>query len=181
MRSMKYVAAVLFVLALVQPALVSAHAKLISSNPANGAALAAMPATIVAVYDEELKTIGPFITVTNAAGQQVDAGDSKVDLNDVDHKTIMATLKPGLGAGTYTIHWQAITADDNGVTQGTIVFTVQGTGTTVPAVSTTQATSSAPNLPNTGNAAQELGWLCALALILGLFGLAVRSRSAHRS
>ncbi len=159
MRSMKYVMVLLVILALMQPVRVSAHATLISSDPANGAVLTAIPATIVARFDEELKTTGPVITVTNGAGQQVDAGDGKVDLNDIDHKSMVATLKPGLGDGIYTIHWQAITADDGGVTQGTITFTVQGTVATQPALSTTPAASAASNLPDTGRDATGPGWL----------------------
>ncbi|MBA3945079.1 MAG: copper resistance protein CopC [Herpetosiphonaceae bacterium] len=181
MRSMKYMAAVLFVLALAQPALVSAHAKLVSSNPANGAVLTTMPSHIVAIFDEELKATGPSIFVTNAAGKQVDAGDGKVDLNDVDHKTLAVTLKPGLGAGTYTIHWQAITADDNGVTNGEITFTVQGPAVRQPSSGTTPTTSSAPTLPSTGSSAPQFGWLYALALTLGLLGWTVRRRSAYQS
>src|SRR5262245_5040648 len=89
----------------------SAHAKLVSSDPAAGAKLTAAPAKVTLVFDEEIsdKATESFFNVTDASGANV--GTGKLDTADLDHKTLSGSLKAGLSDGVYTVAWQTITTD----------------------------------------------------------------------
>ena len=102
----------------------SAHAKLVSSNPAAGTKLATAPAKVTLVFDEEIsdKATESFFNVANEAGAAV--GGGKLDTTDLDHKTLSGTLDSGLGDGVYTVKWQTITTDDNGKSEGSFSFGV---------------------------------------------------------
>jgi methionine-rich copper-binding protein CopC len=102
----------------------SAHAKLVSSDPAAGTNLSAAPAKITLVFDEEISAAenDSFFKVTDESGASVGIG--KLDNTDLDHKTVSGTLKAGLGAGVYTVAWQTITSDDNGKSEGSFKFGV---------------------------------------------------------
>jgi methionine-rich copper-binding protein CopC len=102
----------------------SAHAKLVSSDPAAGTKLTTAPAKVTLVFDEEIsdKATESFFNVTNEAGAAV--GSGKLDTADLDHKTLSGALNSGLGDGIYTVTWQTITTDDNGKSEGSFAFGV---------------------------------------------------------
>ncbi|NWF79349.1 MAG: copper resistance protein CopC [Chloroflexi bacterium] len=136
-----------------------AHADLISSNPAAGARLAAAPATITLVFSEELKPEGNLVTVTDASGAQVGAGDTALDLNDPGRVSLTVSLKPGLGDGVYTVNWTNASTDGHAET-GSFTFTVGAAAAAAPGL---PATGAATAIPATGLLA-----LAAAALVLGL-------------
>jgi methionine-rich copper-binding protein CopC len=176
----------------------SAHAKLVSSDPAAGANLSAAPAKITLVFDEEIsdKETDSFFKVTDEAGASV--GTGKLDNTDLDHKTLSGALKAGLGAGVYTVAWQTITSDDNGKSEGSFKFGVNkdpgaqptaaphdeeptAAATSAPAAGAARPTAapaaggSAPaTLPNTGADTPNLtGYFLLGALLLLAAGLAL--------
>jgi LPXTG-motif cell wall-anchored protein len=102
----------------------SAHAKLVSSNPAAGTKLTAAPAKVTLVFSEEIsaKPDESNFTVTDAQGNEV--GKGQLDNTDLDHKTQSGTLKAGLSDGVYTVKWNAVTPDDNGHSNGSFTFGV---------------------------------------------------------
>ena len=102
----------------------SAHAKLVSSDPAAGAKLTKAPSKVSLVFSEEIsdKQADSNFTVTDETGAVV--GNGKLDTTDLDHKTQSGTLKAGLGDGVYTVKWNALTTDDNGHTEGSFTFGV---------------------------------------------------------
>jgi copper resistance protein C len=160
MRRISLIIAVLAaVLAL--PGLVSAHAKLVSSNPEDGATLAAAPATITLTFDSELESEGTTLAVTDGSGATVDQGDGGVDLGDTERKTMTVSLKSGLGAGSYTATWTLIGDDGHEVT-GAISFTV-GAATAPPPAAPSNSPAENAALPATGGANLPL-WLAAVAL-----------------
>jgi copper resistance protein C len=160
MRRISLIIAVLAaVLAL--PGLVSAHAKLVSSNPADGATLAAAPATITLTFDSELESAGAALVVTDASGAVVDTGDGGVDLGDTERKTMKVSLKSGLGAGDYTATW-TLTGDDGHEVTGAISFSVSP-ASPPPAAAPSDSPAENAALPATGGANLPL-WLAALAL-----------------
>jgi methionine-rich copper-binding protein CopC len=118
-----------------------AHATLESSDPAEGESVAT-PYVMVARYDEELSPVGSSIVVRDAGGNVVAQGGVAQD----DSFTMIVEL-PLLAPGPYAAHWIAITADDNGKTQGDINFMViaasPSAGPTATPI-TTVATSGAP-------------------------------------
>ncbi len=143
-----------------------AHANLVSADPADGARLAAAPATITLVFSEELKPEGNLITVTAASGDQVDAGDTTLDLNDPSRTTLTVSLRGGLGDGTYTVRWKNASTDGH-AEEGTLSFTVGA------------AAAAAPRLPATGAATNApAAGLLALAAAALLLGLSLRRRGA---
>jgi methionine-rich copper-binding protein CopC len=181
----------------------SAHAELVSSDPAAGAKLTAAPAKVTLVFSEEIsaKADETYFTVKDEQGNQV--GKGQLDNTDLDHKTQSATLTAGLGDGIYTVTWYAVTTDDNGHTDGNFTFGVnkdpgvQPTAKPEPteamaeptatpatagaAVKPTAAPTGAANpatLPKTGESAPNLsGYFLLGAIILLAAGMALlRSR-----
>jgi copper resistance protein C len=123
----------------------SAHAKLVSSDPAAGTKLTAAPAKVTLVFDEEIsdQATESFFNVTDAAGATV--GSGKLDTTDLDHKTLSGALKSGLGDGIYTVKWQTITSDDNGKSEGSFSFGVnQDPGAQPTAAPHDQAPTATP-------------------------------------
>lgn len=143
-----------------------AHAELVSSDPADGARLAAAPAKITLVFSQELEPDGNLITVTDAAGNQVDAGDTTLDLNDPERKTLTVSLRSGLGDGAYTVSWKNASVDGHSE-EGTLSFTV-GAATAAP--TTLPATGTPGGVPMAG--------LLALAAALLALGLSLRRQAA---
>jgi len=101
-----------------------AHAKLVRADPAPKAVVAAAPKIVRLWFNEELASKGSTVTVVDARGQRVDDGKGRLDLDDLDRKSIIAGLKP-LAKGTYTVKWVAVSADDRFVARGTFRFTIR--------------------------------------------------------
>jgi copper resistance protein C len=94
-----------------------AHASLVESDPVAGASITT-PYVVVLRFDEELKPIDSSVVVRDASGTAVGDGTT------VEDNFTMAVELPQLPLGAYTAHWIAITADDNGKTQGDVTFNV---------------------------------------------------------
>ena len=180
----------------------SAHAELVSSDPASGANLTAAPSKVTLVFSEEIsdQESESNFTVTDESGATV--GSGKLDTADLDHKTMSGALKSGLGDGIYTVTWQTITPDDNGHSDGSFTFGVnkdpgaqptadheQEEATAAPAATASARPTSAPvsptaapaggappsTLPTTGENGPNLSaYLLAGAAILLVGGLALR-------
>ena len=173
----------------------SAHAKLVSSDPAAGANRTAAPAKVTLKFSEEIsdKATDSFFTVTDEKGAEV--GKGTLDNTDVDHATLSGALNSGLGSGVYTVTWQTITPDDQGKSQGSFTFgvnkapgaqptaaahseeqpTAAATGAAQPTTAAHSHDESPSTLPKTGGSDVPLSsiFLAAAALLL-VGGLALR-------
>jgi copper transport protein len=100
----------------------SAHASVVSSDPADGSRLKAVPHQVTITFDESvsLGNLG-YLHVTDAKGRRVDTGTASHPGGD-DAK-IAATLRGGLGDGTYTESFRVISADSHPVA-GVVRFVV---------------------------------------------------------
>jgi copper transport protein len=100
----------------------SAHASVVSSDPADGSRLKAVPHQVTITFDESvsLGNLG-YLHVTDAKGRRVDTGTASHPGGD-DTK-IAATLRGGLGDGTYTESFRVISADSHPVA-GVVRFVV---------------------------------------------------------
>jgi LPXTG-motif cell wall-anchored protein len=136
-----------------------AHAELVSSDPAAGTKLTKAPAKVTLIFSEEIDDQGSSFTVTDA--KKATVGTGKLDLNDLDHKTLTGTLNAGLGDGVYTVAWDVLTSDDEAEESGTFTFGVNADPgaqpTAVPeeeatAVPTTAATPAPTTRPTTAAA-----------------------------
>jgi copper transport protein len=144
--------AIVFLFALTAT-MVSAHALLVRSEPADGEILEESPAQVVAWFSEELDSSQSGLRVFDVQDRQLDKGDGAVDLEDLDHLSMVVTLPPVLSGGRYTVRWAVVSAEDGDATEGEFTFDVGSEST---------ADESAPPTGNT-----NMGWLLGgLALVL---------------
>jgi methionine-rich copper-binding protein CopC len=104
-----------------------AHAKLVRAHPAPNSTVQTAPMAVRAWFSEELDAKSSTFTVWDGKGKRVDDGKGGVDLNDMDHKSMLAKVKLP-GPGLYTVKWKAVSADDKFAAQGTFRFTVAAPG-----------------------------------------------------
>src|SRR4051794_25556095 len=117
---------------LFSPYRASAHSEYDHSEPAKDATVTAAPTSVKVVFTEELTLKGSSVMVQNAAGQQIDGKDMKLDPADKDRKTLIVSLPANLPAGTYKVIWTSVSADDGDEDEGDFSFKV---GTTAGAPS----------------------------------------------
>lgn len=151
------------------PAIVLAHAELVSANPSAGAVLAAPPAEVTLVFDGELVPDGSAITVTDATGTIVGAG--ALDLTVADRNELRGPVTI-TEPGTYTVAWTAVSADGH-PEPGELTFEYAAPVPGRPAPNTAMPASGR------GGTSFGVGVIGVLALIAALAG-AVRVRRAER-
>jgi len=147
--SRAFVTACLLVGILAGPAF--GHASLVESDPADGGSLETTPATLTAQYDEELdpNPDASRIVVRNADDEVVARGGVTPD-----DETVMSVELPALPPGAYRARWTARTPDDEGVTRGTITFTVESAPASAGASASAPSSAAASVRPSgTGGAA----------------------------
>lgn len=123
-RRMRILPLLAVTVALAVSAGVRAHARLVRSEPKAGAVLTVAPRVVQVWFDDELDPDQSTIGVWDARERRVDDGHGGVDLNDLDRKSMLARLRT-VGAGTYTVRWRAVSADDGFVAQGSFAFAVR--------------------------------------------------------
>jgi methionine-rich copper-binding protein CopC len=110
----------------IAPGAASAHARVASSTPANGATVAPGLTQIEIIFSEE-------VSVTRSTAQLVnDADGSAVQATmavDRANRKRMTIGTAPVGAGKYTVKWRVVTEDDNGITNGELKFNVSSSGT----------------------------------------------------
>ena len=94
-----------------------AHAFLDHAEPRVGNKVSAPPREVTLWFTQKLEAAFSSVTVTNAAGQRVDAGKPRVSDN-----RISVSLRPG-GSGTYHVTWRVLSVDTH-TTDGSFTFEV---------------------------------------------------------
>ncbi|MEX0683504.1 MAG: copper resistance protein CopC [Dehalococcoidia bacterium] len=147
----------------------SAHARYVSSTPADGATVAESPAQIEAVFAEEMGRSGglPTMVLVNESGDVI--ADGPV-LNDADRTKMTLDLPPSLPEGRYTVIWHNISDDDGDEAQGAFVFFVGGGSSQTPGPSDTAAATAAPTtvITNPGTSDDGSNDIPLWALIAGV-------------
>jgi copper transport protein len=115
-----FAVAALALAALALPQVAAAHATLVRSSPASGAALAVAPRAARFVFDDVVRPASG-IKAVRSDGTPVQAGKPHV----VGGKTLVVPLQT-LSTGDYTVLWRVI-SDDGHTEAGVITFSV-GTG-----------------------------------------------------
>jgi copper transport protein len=132
-------------IALLFAAPASAHAEVVSSDPANGARLKTAPTTVSIRFDEAVGLGGlGYLQVTDQDGNRVDTGAATHPGNPA---IVTVDLRSGLKDGTYTESYRVISADSHPI--GGVVRFVVGTGpllTTTPTATSTTATGVAATM-----------------------------------
>ncbi len=117
------------------PSVASAHAILLSSNPAQDAVLHTAPTQVQMWFSEALNPGLSTVQVMNGAQRRVDNRD--VHVNSLDDKEMDATLQANLQPDVYVVLWRTDSADDGYVLLGSFTFTIARADGTIP-----QATAS---------------------------------------
>ncbi len=95
----------------------SAHAFLDHAEPRVGNTVATAPSEVTLWFTQKLEPAFSTIAVTNAAGQRVDSGKTRVSGTQMS-----ISLRPG-GTGTYHVTWHVLSVDTH-TTDGSFIFKV---------------------------------------------------------
>ena len=96
---------------------VFAHAMLDRAEPRVGNKVASAPREVTLWFTQKLEAAFSTITVTNAAGERVDTGKTRVSGSQMS-----VSLRPG-GNGTYRVTWHVLSVDSH-TTDGNFTFQV---------------------------------------------------------
>ncbi|WP_263104280.1 copper resistance CopC/CopD family protein, partial [Kitasatospora sp. DSM 101779] len=113
----------------------AAHAALVSTDPAQGAVTATAPAAVTLTFSEGVSLTADSVRVLDPAGKQVDNGDAAHA--DGKEASARVTLRPGLGNGTYTVAWRAVSEDSHPV-GGAFTFSIGAPSDTTVSASAVQ-------------------------------------------
>ena len=164
--------------------LAAAHTQLISSDPKDGAQVAAPPQQITLTFNEPVQVDQTTVTVTGADGTAWTVG--QITGKDA---TLLVPVTPTGPAGLYTLNFKIGSADDHAVT-GTTKFTMTvplTTTTTPPPTTTTTPSSAAPSVAPAADVRTDqssgIPWWVWLIVVLGVAAAAavtvfLRKRSA---
>ncbi|MEY9965571.1 copper transport protein [Streptacidiphilus sp. MAP12-16] len=114
----------------------SAHAALLSTDPAQGSVVQAAPTQVTLHFSEQVTLESDAVRVFDPSGKRVDTGSSGHAGND--DSTARVQLGTALAQGTYTVAWRAISADTHPVS-GAYTFSY-GHASSTTAVAGEQAT-----------------------------------------
>src|ERR1700686_4973455 len=95
----------------------SAHTFLDRAEPRVGNTVATAPSEVTLWFTQKLEAAFSTVTVTNAAGQRIDTGKTRVSGSQMS-----VSLRPG-GTGTYHVTWQVLSVDTHR-TDGNFTFQV---------------------------------------------------------
>ncbi|WP_329460226.1 copper resistance CopC/CopD family protein [Streptomyces sp. NBC_01497] len=100
----------------------SAHAALTGSDPKDGAVVATAPKAVTLSFSEQVSLGKKAIRVLAPDNKRVDTGKI-ADVSTASRASYRIALGPGLANGTYTVAWQAVSADTHPVA-GAFTFSV---------------------------------------------------------
>ncbi len=112
------------------PAVASAHAILLRSDPAKDAVLNTPPQQVRMWFSEDLNPAFTTAVVVNANNKQVDRHDAHVSPNDT--KEMDVSLTSNLPPAVYIVIYRTDSADDGHILRGSFIFTVAQPNGTVP-------------------------------------------------
>ncbi|WP_328466461.1 copper resistance protein CopC [Streptomyces sp. NBC_00448] len=101
----------------------SAHAALIRTDPADGSVVKTAPQRVVLTYSEGVLLSDDSLRVLDPHGTNVAVGTPGHAQGKDSGATSTVALKPGLGDGTYTVAWRAISQDSHPVA-GAFTFSI---------------------------------------------------------
>lgn len=170
-------AGVLLALALVAglPGAASAHANLLTSDPANGATMPTAPTEIRMTFSERPDVGVSAVELLDSGGATISTGAPALD----GAATLVVGIPEPLPDGVYTVSWRVVSVDDGHVTAGAFAFGVGESAGTVTPVEGGSAASGPTPLGVASKALLYAGLmvLVAIAVVaMGLFGGAPKAR-----
>ncbi|MFI6059446.1 copper resistance protein CopC [Streptomyces sp. NPDC051286] len=116
----------------------SAHAALTGSDPQDGAVVASAPKEVTLTFSEQVAMGNGSIRVLDPGGKRADTGAPPRDLQSGSTVKYGITLHSGLPDGTYTVAWQAVSADSHPVS-GAFTFSIGAPSETTVALPSDEA------------------------------------------
>src|SRR5438309_454576 len=117
-------------LTLTLPAIASAHAILLRSDPAKDAVLNGAPQQVRMWFSEDLNPAFSTAAVVNAKNQPVDQKDAHVAPGD--SKEMDISLKANLPPSVYIVIYRTDSAEDGHILRGSFIFTVANPDGSLP-------------------------------------------------
>lgn len=115
----------------------AAHAALTGSNPKNGAVVATAPKEVTLTFSEQIAMGDDSIRVLGPSGRRADTAEIR-ELGTGGTVAYGVALHAGLPDGTYTVAWQAVSADSHPVS-GAFTFSVGAPSSTTVTLPEDQA------------------------------------------
>ena len=112
------------------PAVASAHAILLRSNPAADSVLSIAPQQVHMWFSEALNPAFSTAVVINAQNKRVDNRDAHVSPNDSTEMDL--TLQSNLPPAVYIVVYRTDSAVDGHILRGSFIFSIAGPNGTVP-------------------------------------------------
>jgi copper transport protein len=147
----------------------SAHATLVSSDPAEGVVLSEAPEQILLTFNEAVAKVPDGVEVFDASGEPVDSEA------EVDGPELAIALAEEVGDGTLVVVWRLVSEDGHPVT-GSLTFSVGAPSETVTPPPTTAG--GAAKAPLVLSVARWVGYL-GLFLAVGLTAFALLLLPEH--
>ncbi|MGY1623099.1 FixH family protein [Geodermatophilus sp. SYSU D00965] len=138
----------------------AAHAELVSTDPGEGARLAAMPSQVTLRFSEGVSLGAGYARVLTSDGERADTGTA-----GVEDATLTVPLRSGLPDDGYLVTYRVVSADSHPIS-GAYSFVV-GDGELVPAGSSASEADSDPVVAALLPVARWLGY-AGLALGIGV-------------
>ena len=116
----------------------SAHAALTGSDPQDGAVVGTAPKAVTLTFSEQVAMGEGSIRVLDPAGKRADTEEAPRDLHSGSTVKYGVSLHAGLPDGTYTVAWQAVSADSHPVS-GAFTFSIGAPSDTTVALPDSEA------------------------------------------
>ncbi|MGW5986881.1 copper resistance CopC/CopD family protein [Streptomyces anulatus] len=116
----------------------SAHAALTGSDPLDGAVVDTAPKEVTLSFSEAIAVGDDSIRVLDPSGKRADTEAEPRDLSEGGTVRYGVALHSGLPDGTYTVAWQAISADSHPIS-GAFTFSIGAPSETTVALSSQEA------------------------------------------
>ncbi|WP_330239549.1 copper resistance CopC/CopD family protein [Streptomyces sp. NBC_00525] len=116
----------------------SAHAALTGSDPQDGSVVATAPKEVTLTFSEQVAVGKDSIRVLDPSGERADTQADPLDLNSGSTVKYGVALRDDLPEGTYTVAWQAVSADSHPVS-GAFTFSIGAPSETTVSLSRSEA------------------------------------------
>jgi methionine-rich copper-binding protein CopC len=102
---------------------VAAHAVPERGEPPIDGVVADRPERVDVWFSEEVVGEGTSLAVLTADGNQVDRGETTLDLDDPERRHVYVELEQNIEPGTFLVQWQSESAIDDDIVSGSYRFT----------------------------------------------------------
>jgi methionine-rich copper-binding protein CopC len=143
------------------PAIASAHAYYVSSDPKSGGVVTKAPTLVTVNFAENVNPQGSDIVIYDSTHKQVSTAPATVLTSKLKTMTVPMT---GDGDGIYLVEWHTVSADDGATDIGGFTFTVSASGKVDPSA----GPAATPATTTSGGSSGVPAWLTILVGVIAL-------------